>query len=55
MLHSAYRYYKFLAQKVGAWRSLDSAPPWGGGGRWFESSRSDQKRGIKVRFPASYF
>ena len=27
---------------VGAWRSLDSAPEWGSGGRRFESSRPDQ-------------
>ena len=26
---------------VGAWRSLVSAPDWGSGGRWFESSRPD--------------
>src|SRR5438270_8147236 len=27
--------------KLGAWRSLASAPEWGSGGRWFESSRPD--------------
>ena len=26
---------------LGAWRSLTSAPDWGSGGRWFESSRPD--------------
>src|SRR6516162_7355116 len=26
---------------LGAWRSLASAPEWGSGGRWFESSRPD--------------
>src|SRR5438034_5358007 len=27
--------------RTGAWRSLASAPEWGSGGRWFESSRPD--------------
>src|SRR5262245_42613883 len=27
--------------RLGAWRSLASAPEWGSGGRWFESSRPD--------------
>ena len=26
---------------VGAWRRFGSAPEWGSGGRWFESSRPD--------------
>src|SRR5690606_11340418 len=29
---------------AGAWRSLVSALPWGGRGRWFESSRPDQRK-----------
>lgn len=45
--------YKFAAFWFGAWRSLDSALPWGGRGRWFESSRSDGKKGEsrKTGFP----
>ena len=30
---------------LGAWRSLASAPEWGSGGRWFESSRPDIRKG----------
>jgi 5'-nucleotidase len=39
---------------VGAWRSLVSAPDWGSGGRWFESSRPDHTfipRGFRTRAP----
>ncbi len=28
-------------EKIGAWRSLDSAPEWGSGGRRFKSGRPD--------------
>src|SRR5438105_515743 len=31
-------------KRHGAWRSLASAPEWGSGGRWFESSRPDISR-----------
>src|SRR5436305_501476 len=34
-----------VTQATGAWRSLASAPEWGSGGRWFESSRPDLRKG----------
>ena len=34
-----------LPLALGAWRSLASAPEWGSGGRWFESSRPDMPEG----------
>src|SRR5262245_43529514 len=42
----------------GAWRSLASAPEWGSGGRWFESSRPDLSRGRSnkaLRLPLQLF
>src|SRR5438132_11801984 len=38
-----------IARATGAWRSLASAPEWGSGGRWFESSRPDLRKGTFVR------
>src|SRR5271170_3552745 len=32
----------------GAWRSLASAPEWGSGGRWFESSRPDIRKASRT-------
>src|SRR5262249_1609315 len=34
--------------ELGAWRSLASAPEWGSGGRWFESSRPDIARAVRT-------
>src|SRR5262245_36044381 len=35
--------------RIGPWRSLASAPEWGSGGRWFESSRPDIARPAVTR------
>jgi hypothetical protein len=35
-----------MTSEAGAWRSLASAPEWGSGGRWFESSRPDIARPV---------
>ena len=35
--------------RLGAWRSLASAPEWGSGGRWFESSRPDYSQKEALR------
>ena len=36
---------------IGPWRSLASAPEWGSGGRWFESSRPDMVQGFSAYPP----
>ena len=43
-LMAAEKYFKTVIFSVGVWLSLVRALPWGGRGRWFNSSHTDHKK-----------